>query len=74
MEKPKTGKKMTKKEYVELLKRKGYEILGDTQVALGSLIFDICEASDPTANGEQRAFFLKLSPKSDINLCPPPWK
>lgn len=64
---------MTKKEYVEHLKVKGYEILSDAQVALGSLIFDIRETTNHTAMGDQHAFCLKLSPESDMNLCPSPW-
>lgn len=64
---------MTKREYIEHLKAKGYEILSDAQVALGSLIFNVRETINHTATGEQRSFCLKLSPESDMNLCPSPW-
>lgn len=64
---------MTKREYIEHLKAKGYEILNDAQVTLGSLIFDIRETINHTGMGEQHAFCLKFSPESDMNLCPSPW-
>lgn len=64
---------MAKKEYIEHLKKKGYKILSEAQVALGSLIFDIRGTTHHTAMGEQHSFCLKLSPESDTNLCPSPW-
>lgn len=64
---------MTKREYIEYLEAKGYKIMCDTQVALGSLIFEICETTSHTAMGDHRAFCLKLSSESDTNLCPSPW-
>ena len=64
---------MTQREYVSYLKEKGYEILNESQVALGGLVFDIRETVNKTAMGEQKGFCLKLSSKSEISLCPSPW-
>lgn len=64
---------MTESEYVKHLETKGYKSLGKSRVALGSLIFDVKETINHAATGAQSTFCLKLSPKSDTNLCPSPW-
>lgn len=64
---------MSKEQYREYLKRRGYILLNENRVALGSLVFNIVEAVNRTAMGSQEGFCLKLSPESDTNLCPDPW-
>ena len=65
---------MSREVYLSHLQQKGYTILNKNRVALGSLLFDVHEKVSHTAMGDQRTFCLKLSPKSDINLCPSPWQ
>lgn len=64
---------MTKKQYVESLKKEGYKVKNDNQLSLGRLIFDINEEDRKMADGIYHTFWLTLSLQSNINLCPDPW-
>lgn len=52
---------MIKTQYIERLKHKGYKIINEDQVSLGTYIFDIQEGKQKTAMGIQNTFCLVLS-------------
>ena len=62
---------MDKRDYIDHLKQKGYTVLDENRVSLGTLVFDIQE--NKAAAGTQTSFCLKLSVESDMNLVPSPW-
>ncbi len=64
---------MTREQYVKTLYNKGYKIINNERVSLGTLIFYIHEGNRKTAIGTQHTFWLILSPESDLNLAPNPW-
>ena len=51
---------MDRKKDLAHLQEKGYMVIGEGQVALGSKVFDICEGPQKTAMGVQDSFCLKL--------------
>lgn len=65
---------MSKKEYVNSLINKGYELINDNKVKLGTLVFKINEGDINTAMGTQHTFWLTISEnESDLNLITDPW-
>lgn len=64
---------MDRTKYLTHLKAKGYTVVNENRVTLGSLVFDVQEHTQNTAMGTQRTFCLKLSPESQTSLCPPAW-
>lgn len=60
--------------YIKSLLAKGYKIINDSKVSLGSIVFNINEGDRNTAMGVQHTFWLTLSSESDLNLVPNPWK
>ena len=65
---------MTRSEYIAAIIQRGYRQVNDSQVACGTLVFDVTEVTNHTAMGEQTGFCLRLNADSDLNLCPNPYQ
>ena len=66
---------MTKEKYIKSLTDRGYELVDEDRIKLGTITFIINEGDIKTAVGMQRTFWLTiLENESDLNLVPNPWK
>lgn len=66
---------MSKDEYIKSLVDKGYILINQNKVKLGTIIFKINEGDIKTAMGKQHTFWLTILEKeSDLNLISDPWK
>lgn len=64
---------MNKAKYIKSLIKKGYKLISDDKVKLGTIVFKINEGDIETAMGKQHTFWLTISEESDLNLIPNPW-
>lgn len=65
---------ITKEEYIKSLTDKGYELVGEDRIKLGTIIFKINKGDIKTAMGMQHTFWLTiLKNESDLNLVPNSW-
>lgn len=66
---------MSKDKYIKSLVEKGYILINQNKVKLGTIIFKINEGDIKTAMGKQHTFWLTILEKeSDLNLISDPWK
>lgn len=66
---------MSKDKYIKSLVDKGYILINQNKVKLGTIIFKINEGDIKTAMGKQHTFWLTILEKeSDLNLISDPWK
>lgn len=66
---------MSKDKYIKSLVEKGYTLINQNKVKLGTIIFKINEGDIKTAMGKQHTFWLTILEKeSDLNLISDPWK
>lgn len=66
---------MTKEKYIKSLTDRGYELVDEDRIKLGTITFIINEGDIKTDVGMQHTFWLTiLENESDLNLVPNPWK
>lgn len=66
---------MSRDKYIKSLTNKGYKLINENKVKLGTIVFKINEGDIETAIGKQHTFWLTISEnESDLNLVPAPWK